>query len=68
MSSEAREQIASGFFTTKAQGEGNGIGLLLARATLERLGGRVSLTPREGGGVCTLMELPLATLTPGTRP
>jgi len=67
VSSEAREQIASGFFTTKAQGEGNGIGLLLARATLERLGGRISLTPREGGGVCTLMELPLATLTAGTR-
>ena len=68
VSGEAREQIASGFFTTKAQGEGNGIGLLLVRATLERLGGRVSLTPREGGGVCTLMELPLATLTPRTRP
>ena len=68
VSSETREQIAGGFFTTKAQGEGNGIGLLLARATLERLGGRVSLTAREGGGVCTLMELPLATLTPGTRP
>jgi two-component system sensor histidine kinase RegB len=67
LSGEARQQIAGGFFTTKPQGQGNGIGLLLARATLERLGGRVSLTPREGGGVCTLMELPLSTLVPGGR-
>lgn len=65
LTGEARLKLGRGVFTTKAQGQGNGIGLLLARATLERLGGRVTLAPREGGGVRTLMELPLATLLPG---
>jgi len=44
-------------FTTKA--EGLGLGLFLAHATVERLGGRVQLLPRPGGGTCTRLELPL---------
>jgi two-component system sensor histidine kinase RegB len=64
LSPEAENRAGRGFFSTKPAGEGNGIGLLLARATLERLGGRLSLQPRTGGGVSTLVELPLRTLTP----
>jgi two-component system sensor histidine kinase RegB len=67
LSREAEHLAGRGFFSTKPEGEGNGIGLLLAKATLERLGGRVSLQPRAGGGVCTLLELPLRALTPGRQ-
>ncbi len=64
LSREAAAHAGRRFFSTKPAGQGNGIGLILARATLERLGGRVELKPREGGGACTLLELPLSGLTP----
>ena len=62
LDAEARKRIGQGFFSTKAQGEGSGIGLLLAKATFERLGGELRLDGRAGGGVRTLLELPLASL------
>ncbi|RTL56876.1 MAG: sensor histidine kinase [Rhodocyclaceae bacterium] len=37
---------------------GMGIGFFLSNATLERLGGRVELFNREGGGACTRIILP----------
>jgi two-component system sensor histidine kinase RegB len=61
----AREGLARAgrsLYTTKAPGHGTGMGLLLAKATLERLGGHLSLIQREGGGMRTLLELPLASL------
>ena len=61
---EARERAGRTLFTTKPQGAGSGIGLLLARATLERLGGRLNLSDRAGGGVITSLELPLRALAP----
>ncbi len=67
LSDEAELSAGRAFFSTKPQGEGNGIGLLLARATLERLGGHLRLEGRAGGGVRTLLELPLAGLAPGQR-
>jgi two-component system sensor histidine kinase RegB len=65
LSGEAEMRAGLGFFSTKPQGEGNGIGLLLARAALERLGGHLRLEGRPGGGVCTRLELPLGGLAPG---
>ncbi|MCC9001994.1 MAG: ATP-binding protein, partial [Candidatus Competibacter sp.] len=44
------------FFSTKDGG--TGIGLLLANATLERLGGQVSLSHDTRGGTCTRIDLP----------
>ena len=67
LSDEAELRAGEGFFSTKPEGEGNGIGLLLARATLERLGGHLRLEGRAGGGVSTLLELPLGGLAPGGR-
>jgi two-component system sensor histidine kinase RegB len=61
---EARERAGRTLFTTKPGGAGSGIGLLLARATLERLGGRLNLRDRAGGGVITSLELPLHALAP----
>lgn len=39
--------------------DGMGLGLFLAHATLERLGGRVTLNNRDGGGTETQIDLPL---------
>ena len=58
LTSEAAARAGSAFFTTKQ--EGRGLGLFLANATLERLGGSVSLSNREGGGATTEVILPLA--------
>lgn len=44
--------------------DGLGLGLFLAHATLERLGGRVTLLDRSGGGTETRLELPLTETPP----
>ncbi len=54
---EAVENAGSAFFTTKE--EGRGLGLFLANATIEQLGGKVRLFNREGGGATTEVVLPL---------
>lgn len=51
------------FVTTRA--EGTGIGLFLAHAAVERLGGRIVLANREGGGAVTRIELPLEKIKAG---
>jgi two-component system sensor histidine kinase RegB len=58
---EARERAGEAFFSTKPAG--SGIGLFLARATIERLGGRLRLRNREAGGACTRVELPVGTVS-----
>jgi two-component system sensor histidine kinase RegB len=54
---EAAARAGSAFFTTKQ--EGRGLGLFLANATVERMGGKVRLFNREGGGATTEIILPL---------
>jgi signal transduction histidine kinase len=39
--------------------DGTGLGLAIARALTERLGGEVTLAPREGGGTVARLRLPL---------
>ncbi len=53
---EAAARAGAAFFTTKQ--EGRGLGLFLANATLEHLGGSVRLFNREGGGATTEVILP----------
>jgi two-component system sensor histidine kinase RegB len=53
---EAASRAGSAFFTTKQ--EGRGLGLFLANATLERMGGSVRLSNREGGGATTEVIIP----------
>lgn len=57
LSGEAALKAGSAFFTTKK--EGRGLGLFLANATIERLGGRVRLFNREEGGATTKLALPV---------
>jgi len=54
---EAAARAGSAFFTTKEGGRG--LGLLLANATVERMGGKVRLFNRESGGATTEVILPL---------
>jgi two-component system sensor histidine kinase RegB len=57
LSEDAELKAGSAFFTTKP--EGHGLGLLLANATLERMGGSVRLFNREQGGATTEIILPI---------
>ncbi len=59
---DAEQAAGQPFFTTKAPGQGLGLGLFLAHATLRRFGGTVQMYNREGGGVCTRLVLPLSSL------
>ncbi len=46
------------FFTTKEAGRGMGLGLFLARAVAERLGGALRIESSLGSGTVALMSLP----------
>ena len=58
LSEEVARRAGSAFFTTKSAGRG--LGLFLANATIERLGGTVRLSNHPQGGVSTELALPLA--------
>jgi two-component system sensor histidine kinase RegB len=60
-SDHARAQAGRRLFTSKP-GHGLGLGLTLTHATVERLGGEVTLTERSGGGACVRVRLPLPAL------
>jgi len=62
---EVLERAGEPFFTTKGAGQGTGLGLFLANATIERFGGSVRLFNREGGGACTEVRIPLEPLLAG---
>ncbi|MES2353342.1 MAG: ATP-binding protein [Pseudomonadota bacterium] len=55
---EAMIRAGEAFFTTKQPGEGTGLGLFLAKASIERLGGTLHMSNREGGGLLTRVTLP----------
>ena len=57
LSEEAELKAGSAFFTTKTGG--HGLGLFLANATLERMGGSVRLFNREHGGATTEIIIPI---------
>lgn len=54
---EMLAQIGQEFMSTKGE-QGMGIGLFLANATLERLGGDIAFLAREGGGTIARVLLP----------
>jgi two-component system sensor histidine kinase RegB len=55
---EAMTRAGEAFFTTKQPGEGTGLGLFLAKASIERLDGILAMSNREGGGLITRVTLP----------
>lgn len=56
---EAAQAAGRAVFSSKG---GMGVGLVLANATLQQLGGQVRLRPREVGGTRTEIDLPLRNL------
>jgi two-component system, sensor histidine kinase RegB len=67
LSPAAQEHAGEPFFTTKEAGRGMGLGLFLARGTIERLGGSLALQNHAGGGAICRVRLPLAPLRVGER-
>ena len=60
---EAMTNAGQAFFSTKAPESGRGLGLFLARAAIERLGGSLRMQNRDGGGLLTQIVLPIANQT-----
>jgi two-component system sensor histidine kinase RegB len=56
------ERATEPFFTTKSAGRGMGMGLFLARALVEQLGGRLLLVSAPGRGTTATLELPVAVM------
>lgn len=55
---ELLPRVGEPFFTTKPPGHGLGLGVFLARAFVESLGGALALEPRAGGGTRAVLRLP----------
>ena len=51
-------RIGEPFFTTKAPGRGMGLGLFLARAVVEGIGGSLEIDSAEGGGTEVRVRVP----------
>jgi two-component system sensor histidine kinase RegB len=60
MSAEEAARAGEPFFTTKAPGHGMGLGLFVARAVVERLGGGLELDSQPGRGTTARLRLPRA--------
>jgi two-component system, sensor histidine kinase RegB len=60
----ARARLGEPFFTTKAPGKGLGLGVFLARAFAEKMGGGLAFEARAIGGTLARLTLPRNVLTP----
>jgi two-component system sensor histidine kinase RegB len=52
-------RVGEPFFTTKPTGKGMGLGIFLARAIVERLGGELSIGSAPGAGTTATVSLPI---------
>ena len=59
IAADVMARIGEPFFTTKAPGRGMGLGLFLARAVIEGVGGNLRIEAGEGGGTEVSVTLPL---------
>jgi two-component system sensor histidine kinase RegB len=58
MSPEVLARLGEPFFTTKAPGRGMGLGLFLARAVIEGVGGTLGILSQVGRGTTVTVALP----------
>jgi two-component system sensor histidine kinase RegB len=61
MSAEVLRRLSEPFFTTKEPGEGMGLGVFLARTTIERLGGSLQVESAVAQGTTVHIRLPVQT-------
>jgi two-component system sensor histidine kinase RegB len=61
LTAEAMERAPEAYYTSRP-GKGLGLGVYLANATVERLGGEIALSNREAGGARVELSVPLAAL------
>ncbi len=59
MDSVTLEQARNPFFTTKDPGRGMGLGLFLASAVVERLGGEITIQSQLGKGSRVMVQVPV---------
>ena len=64
---EIRARIFEPFYTTKAPGQGTGLGLSLCQSIVEGHGGSIRAEERAGGGAVFVVELPVEALAEGER-
>jgi signal transduction histidine kinase len=62
-----RDRIFQPFFTTKAPGEGSGLGLAMARAIVQRHGGMLDIRERNGRAAFVI-ELPVESFAAAKEP
>jgi two-component system sensor histidine kinase RegB len=67
MSIEQLNRAGEPFFTTKPAGVGTGLGLFVARSSVEQLGGRLSLVSAPGKGTTATITLPSDVLAEGVH-
>ena len=65
MTDEDLARAGEPFFTTKPPGSGMGLGLFVARSTVEQLGGALTLARRPEGGLVADIVLPRDVVAPG---
>jgi two-component system sensor histidine kinase RegB len=58
MPADVLARVGEPFFTTKPAGKGMGLGVFLARAVADRLGGEVTITSAPGTGTSVVFALP----------
>ncbi|MGN0714977.1 MAG: sensor histidine kinase, partial [Anaerovoracaceae bacterium] len=58
ISEKNRSNLFNPFFTTKEPGKGTGLGLFIVYSEVEKLGGTIEVTSREGEGTTFLIRVP----------
>ncbi len=59
ISDRDQKRLFTAFFTTKARGEGVGLGLTFAKAVLDAHGGRIEVATEPGNGTTFTLHVPL---------
>lgn len=58
MTAETLARAGEPFFSTRETGQGTGLGLFVARATAEQLGGKLTIASTAGAGTTVTIDLP----------